>query len=474
MKRAYQVVERKDSQALTEFLAGEGSALLPFVDLIRQAELGVDELIVSAGRSAIEAVLTLSARQVAGAKHPGKRLAPGESGRESSRRAADHLAEGEDRGEQVRGDGSQCEAGVRGVDEAIGWHGRQRGVVQLAERKLRVSKPRLRRKGKKGGCEVMIPAYEAMQGSSGVGDRLLEILMRGVSMRNYSAVLPEMAETVGIAKSSVSREFMEASEKALKELAERRFENQDILIMYLDGLILGGHHVVVALGVDPQGVKHVLGLAAGASENAIVVKGLLEDVAARGVKPGRRRLFVIDGSKALRSAIDAVYGTDNPVQRCRNHKIRNVLGYLPDHLRDQVSAAMKAGFRLEKGMAQLEKQAQWLDTQCPDAAGSLREGLAEMFTVTRLGLPATLRRCLCTTNVIESPQGTVRQKIGRVRRWRDGAMALRWVASAFLASEKSFRRLMGCQQLWMLQAYLDEPKSADANEQQVDQQHKVG
>jgi len=475
MKRAYRVVERKDSQALTEFLAGEGSALLPFVDLIRQAELGVDELIVSAGRSAIEAVLTLSARQVAGAKHPGKRLAPGGSGRESSR-AANHLAEGVDDGEQVRDRGSEAEGVACGVEGAIGWHGRQRGYVQLAERKLRVSKPRLRRKGRKGGCEVMIPAYEAMQSSDGVGGRLLEILMRGVSTRNYSAVLPEMAETVGVAKSSVSREFAEASEKALKELAERRFENQDILIMYLDGLILGGHHVVAALGVDPQGVKHVLGLAAGASENATVVKGLLEDVAARGVKPGRRRLFVIDGSKALRSAVDAVFGTDNPVQRCRNHKIRNVLGYLPDHLRDQVSAAMKAGFRLEpdKGMAQLEKQAQWLDTQCPDAAGSLREGLAEMFTVTRLGLPATLRRCLCTTNVIESPQGTVRQKIGRVRRWRDGAMALRWVASAFLASEKSFRRLMGCQQLWMLQAYLDESKGMDANEQQLDQQHKVG
>lgn len=471
MKRAYQVVERKDSQALSEFLAGEGSALLPFLDLLQQAELGVNELIVSAGRSAIEAVLILSARQIAGAKHPGKRLAPGGWGRESSPRAADHLAEEEDRGEQVRSHGSEGEPRGCGIEEGIGWHGRQRGVVQLAERKLRVSKPRLRRKGKKGGSEVMIPAYEAMQSSDGVGGRLLEILMRGVSTRNYSAVLPEMAETVGIARSSVSREFAEASEKALKELAERRFENQDILIVYLDGLILGGHHVVVALGVDPQGVKHVLGVAEGASENATVVKGLLEDVAARGVKPGRRRLFVIDGSKALRSAIDAVYGTDNPVQRCRNHKIRNVLGYLPEHLRDQVSAAMKAGFRLEpdKGMAQLEKQAEWLDTQCPDAAGSLREGLAEMFTVTRLGLPATLRRCLCTTNVIESPQGTVRQKIGRVRRWRDGAMVLRWVASAFLASEKSFRRLMGSQQLWMLQAYLDEPKEGSLN-----QQHKVG
>jgi transposase-like protein len=296
--------------------------------------------------------------------------------------------------------------------------------------------------------------------------------MHGVSTRSYKEVLPELAQTVGIGKSSISREFQEASEQALKELGERRFEEKDILIIYLDGLIFGGHHVLVALGVDAQGVKHVLGLAAGASENATVVKGLLEDLVARGVRPGRRRLFVTDGSKALRSAIDAVYGTDNPVQRCRNHKVRNVLGYLPEHLRDQVGAAMKAAYRLEadKGIAQLEKQAQWLDTQAPDAAASLREGLAEMFTVNRLGLPASLRRCLCTTNVIESPNGTVRRKIGRVRRWRDGAMVLRWAASAFLASEKSFRRLMGCEQLWMLQARLNESKS----ERSLDQQQKVG
>lgn len=179
----------------------------------------------------------------------------------------------------------------------------------------------------------------------------------------------------------------------------------------------------------------------------------------------------VAGSKYC-SAIDALYGTDNPVQRCRNHKVANVLGYVPAPLRDQVGAAMKAAYRLEadQGMAQLEKQAQWLDTRHPDAAASLREGPAETFTVNRLGLPASLRRCLGTTNVIESPNGTVRQKIGRVRRRRDGAMVLRWAASAFLASEKSFRRLMGWQQLWMLQAYLNDSQASET----MDRQKKVG
>ncbi len=455
MKRAYQVIERNDSRALADYLASEASALLPIVNLIQRTEMAVDELIDAAGRSAIEAVLTLSAQQLAGPKHQGKPIAPPP--------CADQAP-----------DAAECDAqsALRSsANGAIGWHGRQRGVVQLAERKVRVTKPRLRRQGK-GGKEVEIPAYAAMQNNAKVGDRLLEILMRGVSTRNYKEVLPDMAQTVGVSKSSISREFQEASEEALKELGERRFEGKEIVVIYIDGMIFGGHHVLVALGVDDQGVKHVLGLAEGASENAVVVKGLLEDLVRRGVRPGRRRLFVIDGSKALRCAMDAVYGHENPVQRCRNHKVRNVLGYLPEHLRDQVGAAMKAAYRLDAdaGIAQLEKQAQWLDTQHPDAAASLREGLAEMFTVNRLGLPASLRRCLCTTNVIESPNGTVRQKIGRVRRWRDGAMVLRWAASAFLASEKSFRRVMGCHQLWMLKSYLDESKEIE----NLNQHQKVG
>lgn len=161
----------------------------------------------------------------------------------------------------------------------------------------------------------------------------------------------------------------------------------------------------------------------------------------------------------MRSAIDKVYGADNPVQRCRNHKVRNVMGY-PDHLKDQVKASMKGAYRLEpdKGMVRLEKQAQWLEKEYPSAAASLREGLSETFTVNRLGLPASLRRCLCTTNVIESPDSGVRRRTRRVTRWQDGWMVLRWVASALKSTENSFRRVMGYQQLWILQAYLDEPK----------------
>jgi len=426
-KTTYQIADTTDSKKLTEFLCQEGQFLLPMVELITGTEMAVDELIAVTGRAAIEAVLTLSAQQVAGPKHPGK-------------------AAGE-----------------------ITWYGRQPTTIPLSERKVRVDKPRLRRKGVGTDKEVAIPAYEAMLGNSRLGRRILEILLHGISTRNYRKVLPEMAETVAVSKSNLSREFVAASEQTLKELCERRFEGKDILIVYLDGIQFGPTHVIVALGVDAQGYKHVLGLREGASENATVVKDLLTDIVARGLDPSRRRLFVIDGSKALRKAIDEVFGDQNPVQRCRNHKMRNVLDYLPQDRQETVRCAMKAAFQLpaEQGIAKLKKLSEWLIQEYPSAAESLLEGLNEMFTINRLDLPSSLRRCLASTNIIESPNAGIREKTGRVTRWRDGPMVLRWTASALLTLEKRLRRIMGHQQLWMLAAKLQKQEEEQGVARQV-------
>ena len=419
--KAYQIAEKNDSRKLAEFLSQDGQGLLPMVELLCQAEMAVDQIIDVAGRATIEAVLTLSAQQVAGPKHPGK----------------------------AGGD--------------ITWYGRQKTTVPLAERKLRVEKPRLRRKGKGADKEVPIPAYEAMLDNAPIGRRMLEILMSGLSTRKYKDVLPAMAETVGVSKSAVSRQSIEASEQTLKELSERRFDDEDILIVYLDGIRFGAIHVIVALGVDTEGHKHVLGLREGSSENATVVTDLLTDIVTRGLDPKRRRLFIIDGSKALRAAIDEVFGDKNPIQRCRNHKIRNVLDYLPKDRQQDVRSAMKAAFQLpaDRGVAKLKKLAQWLEHEYPSAATSLLEGLDEMFTINRLDLPGTLRRCLGTTNIIESPNAGIRQRTGRVTRWRDGQMALRWTAAALLSMEKRMRRIMGYQQLWILEAHLQELNSQE-------------
>ena len=414
MEKPYHIVESRDRQGWANFLAKNGQALLPMMELIEQSQLAVDEVIDVLGRAAIEAVLRLSAEQIAGPPHPGK------------------------------------------AGGAVGWHGREAGMVCLKERKLRVTKPRLRQKGKRRDGEVRVPAYEAMRQGGKLSSRMLEILLRGVSTRQYRRVLPEMAETVGVSRSSVSRQAVEASAGELRRLSERRLEKLELLVLYLDGIRFGDHLVLVVVGVDEQGQKHVLGIAEGASENQVVAQGLLVDMVGRGLKTDRKYLFVIDGSKALRAALDAVFGSQNPVQRCRNHKIENVMGYLPEELKDQVKAAMRGAFRLaaKEGMARLEKQAGWLEREYPSAAASLREGLEEMFTVNRLGLPPSLARCLVTTNIIESPHSGVRLRTRRVCHWQNGQMVLRWAASALLMTEQNFRKIMGYRDLWTLKAAL--------------------
>lgn len=419
MKRNYHTITKigqANAGRLTEFLSRNGQALLPMVDLIEQSRLAVDELIDVAGRATIEAVLELSAAQVAGPRTPGQRR------------------------------------------PEVLWHGRQAGRVCLQERKLGVRKPRLRNKG---GGEVPIPAYETMQDAR-LGRRMLDVLMRGISTRQYEEVLPEMASTCGVSKSNVSREAAEAGDEALQELLERRFDRLDLLVIYIDGMVFGEHHVISAVGVDAQGHKHVLGIQPGATENAAAVEDLLNQLVARGVKPDVKRLFVIDGAKALRAAIHRVFGSQHPVQRCRNHKIRNVVERLPEEQKDQVKAALRASYRLEakEGMARLRKLADWLEQEHPAAAASLREGLEECFTINRLGVPPSLHRCLATTNLIESPQSGVRMRTRRVCRWRDAAMMQRWVAASFLATETNFRRIMGWKDLWQLQAILGRETAA--------------
>jgi transposase-like protein len=426
VSKEYQITGRKGSAALRQFLTKEGAALLPMVALLEQGQLAVEELVGQLGQATLEAVLAISAEQVAGPPHPGK---PG---------------------------------------GAIRRHGEQGGVVAWDGQRVRVSKPRLRRKGGGHGAEVAVPAYAAMQDNAGLRERLLGIVMRGVSTRHYQEVLPKLAERCGVSRSAVSRQVQEASAEALQSLCERRFEEVELLVIYLDGKDFGGHQVICAVGVDLSGKKHVLGLTEGATENAVVVKGLLEDLVERGVSPARRRLFVIDGSKALRKAIDDVFGRHNPVQRCRTHKLRNVLGYLPKELQQQTAAVLRAAWKLDpkEGLARLCTQIEWLERSYPKAAASLREGMEETFTINRLGLSPMLRKCLATTNVIESSLSGVEGRTGRVTRWRDGGMCLRWAAAAALETERNFRKIIGHEDLWMLQAVLKEGQSA-GNERPV-------
>ena len=403
----FSVVEKQNEDALKACFAQNSQMLLPLLDLVQNTRTSINELMHDAGRSLIEQLLVLSAMEVAGDKHPGR----------------------------AAGD--------------VRWHGSQQGRVVMDERKLNVKRPRLRNKA---GAEVGIPAYEQLSQNPRLGKRVHDIMVTGVSTRKYAKVLPEMASSVGISKSSISREFVKASEKALSELMERRLDEKDILAIYMDGIIVDQRHILAAIGVDSEGDKHLMGLASGSSENAEVVKDLLRGLTERGLPTDREYLFVVDGSKALRSAIEAVFGERAHVQRCRTHKVRNVIERLPREVASQVAAVMKAAYKLpaEKGLARIKTQAAWLEKDYPDAAASLLEGLEETFTVNELGLTPALMRCLSTTNIIENPNGAVRRVTRRVTRYRDADMALRWTAAGFLEAEKHFRKISGVKDLWIL------------------------
>jgi putative transposase len=411
VKKQYHIVHRADDKSasiIQQFCQSNGQILLPLVEKIQSASDMVNSVIHELSLKTLETILILSAEQVAGPRTPGK-------------------PSGE-----------------------IRWHGSQHGSVSLADRKVKVQRPRLRHKT---DGEVAVPAYESLRKDKQLGKRMLGAMMRGVSTREYHEVLPEMAATVGVSKSAVSRQAIEASSEQLKQLHERRWEATEILVIYIDGQRFGDHLIISAVGVDIDGKKHVLGLAAGATENAAAVKGLLTHLRDQGLPTDRKYLFVIDGAKALRAAIEEVFGSDQPVQRCRNHKLRNVVDELPKDQKAQTLSLMRAAFRCrtaEEGEKRLEQMARFLERDHETAARSLREGIKEMFTLQRLDVPQSLHKCLATTNIIESPHSGVEQRTHKVTRWRSQDMVERWAASAWLLTERHFRKVVGHRDLWTL------------------------
>lgn len=406
---------RLDTAVLSDLLCKHGGGFLPVADLLASGQTDFDQFVQDSGVCVIQATLKASVEQMIGPRRPGLHR-----------------------------------------DSGLVRFGSQPGLVHFSDRSVRVNRPRLRRRLDDGTTrEEPIPAYEALRHEA-VARRVGQIVINGVSTRKYRQTIVSTAQAVGISASAVSRELIEDAEAALKELVERPLGGLDILAVLIDGVIIAAHHVLVAVGVSSTGSKHILGLRLGASENTAVATALLEDLGARGLSPDVTRLFVLDGSKALRAAVRAVYG-DVPVQRCRLHKIRNVCDQLPDEQSAQTRSIMKAAFgmRHKAGISKLREHITWLDREHPSAARSLEEGLEEMFTVNRLDLPPRLCRAFSSTNMIESPNSGIRRAIGRVTRWRDGRMVLRWVGHALSSIEPRWRRIDGADLLWVLRQNLD-------------------
>ena len=317
--------------------------------------------------------------------------------------------------------------------------------VVLGGRKVQIRRPRVRA----DGAEVALPTFQAFADTDPLNRRVVEQMLIGVATRQYGRSLEPAGAEVrvrGTSKSAVSRRFVVKTAAQLEAWRSTALETIDLVALLIDGVHIGEHCIVIALGIDRTGGKHALGVWDGSTENAAVCQSLLADLQSRGLRTDRSLLVILDGSKALHKAATQTFGPAALMHRCQVHKLRNILEHLPEGQRAWVRAIVSRAYRqTDVAIARRLRQdlARRLEDRYPSAAGSVREGLDETLTVLTLGLSDRLRQSLATTNAIESLISRTRHVKRNVKRWRGGQMVLRWTAAAILEAVKGFRRLKG-------------------------------
>jgi putative transposase len=339
--------------------------------------------------------------------------------------------------------------------------GRTRGKIGFHGGKVDVVRPRVR---ELDGKELALASWQQAVEEDWLGQWAMNLMLINVSTRKLRRAvrLPEgdvpAPAGAGVSKSAASRHFVALSATRMKEWMASDLGGLDIMVVQIDGIHITEHLVLVAaIGIDGEGVKHPLGLIEGATEHGAVVQALIDDLVERGLDPTVPRLFIIDGSKALAKAIRRSFGRQTPIQRCQIHKARNIMERLSPALHASVRRALRQAWELddaEKAEKLIRNLARRLEHEAPGVSKSILEGLDEILTVSRLGLPTALRRSLACTNIIENMMGTVRQVSRNVKRWQSASMALRWTAAAMLEAKKGFRRLKAYKQLPTLRTAL--------------------
>lgn len=328
--------------------------------------------------------------------------------------------------------------------------GHDEGAVVFAGRKVAMPRPRVR---SVEGHEVPLQRYQAFAHPHRMEQAVSQRILRRVSTRDYAGVLDDVCDGYGIDKSSVSRQWKAASSRQLQQLVERSLRDLDLCVLFLDGKEFHDFTLVVALGVDRQGRKHVLGLWPGATENAEVCGALLDDLLERGLSKDQTYLFVLDGAKALHKAVRHRFGDKTLIQRCRLHKRRNVEKHLPQKYHGMLALKLRVAWEMtdyEQARQELQKVHDWLASINQAAAQSLEEGFEETLTINRLNLSPQLRRLLASTNIIESCLSRVGDGCRNVKHWRDANMARRWVGAVLLEAEERFHRVQGYQEMPLL------------------------
>jgi len=341
----------------------------------------------------------------------------------------------------------------RDPERSAGRAGTTRSEVTLGGRRIPIARPRAR---SIKGEELELPTFAFASSRDPMDRHTLNAVACGISNRKYARSLdrlPESIEERSTSKSAVSRRYVAMTARQMTTWLTTPLGDRHFPIVMIDGIHLGDHLVLIALGIDFEGKKQVLGLREGDTENHQVAKSLLRDLVERGLDPERARLFVIDGAKALSSAIRKTFGPLAEIQRCQIHKQRNILGHLPERMHASVTAVLREAWAMGDATVakrRLERLASSLEADHPGAAASVREGLDETLTLQRLGIGGRLYVKLRSTNAIENLNSGIASYSRNVKRWQGGLMVVRWVSAAIVETQKKFRRVQGWQDIQKL------------------------
>ena len=404
MKKPYQIEAQRAIKQL-DAMAAEGSLavqmVLPMAEMMGWLRKGVGELVRQAGLQLMDLMMQEEVRELAG---------------ERSQRLAERTAHR--------------------------W-GSERGYCVVMGQKVPIARPRVRTTDDQ---EVRLGSYEMFHRGEPLTETVWEKLMLGLSTRKYGEAVRQFTEAYGLEKSAISEHFIEASRTKLQEMMERRLDKTRLCALLIDATPFQGQQIVAALGIDEYGRKTILGIRQGATENATVVGELLGDLVERGLDFSEPRLYILDGGKALSTAVKKHAGESAAIQRCQVHKRRNVLDHLTDEQKPAIAKKLNTAYALEDYAAAkhaLQTLHRELMDLNPSAARSLGEGMEETLTIHRLKVPTQLRKTMASTNVIESAFSIVEQVCKNVKRWHGGDQRERWVGSGLLVAEKQFRRITG-------------------------------
>lgn len=336
--------------------------------------------------------------------------------------------------------------------------GYEKGLAVCDGGKITVTRPRARISRNLGDGEIQLQTYKAMNRADLLDGPLVRAILSGVSSRGYSKLICQNFEARGIKKSSVSRKFIEATKPVVEAFLNRDLSKLDLVVLFLDGVVVSKMNAIAAIGVDTRGRKHVLGLQLGSTENETVCRDLFRSMIERGLNCERSYLFVVDGSKALGTAIRTAFGQFAVIQRCQEHKIRDVQAYVPMPMRNEIRQKMMAAYNQKTHSAALKRLSKLRDDlillRYQTAANALTEGMYETVTINRLKVTGQLRTSLRTTNIIESAFSSVRRHIGKVSRFRSEEHRDRHLIWSLIEAEKNFRTVLGYRNLLELQMSL--------------------